>query len=83
MVPVQNKGPVQMSHLEVGSKVLTANGSFQTLYGFAHHNSHTETEFLQIYTNENNNNPLEVSRKHLLFVEGKSLNRAAGVACGA
>lgn len=69
-IPVQNQGPIEMPDLAHGDKVLTASG-YHTLYGFGHQDSQTETEYLQIRTQEYSNKPLEISRDHLLFVVGK------------
>lgn len=70
-IPVQNQGPIEMPNLTHGDKVLTASG-YHTLYGFGHQDSQTETEYLQIHTQEYSSKPLEISRDHLLFVVGKS-----------
>lgn len=59
-----------MTNLRVGDKVLTANG-YQPLYALAHQDSESKVEFLQIRTSEHANNPLEISRQHMIFVVGK------------
>lgn len=69
-IPVQNQGPIEMPKLVHGDKVLTANG-YQTLYGFAHEDIKSPTEFLQIHTKEYPDKPLEITTDHLLFVVGK------------
>lgn len=65
-VEVQNKGPVDMTHLQVGDIVLTGNG-FQPVYSFGHKEVATEQEFLQLYT-ASHEDALELTRDHLVFV---------------
>ena len=66
-VLVQNVGEVPIHNLQVGTKVLTANG-YQTFYGYVHENHHAVTEFLQIHTQQQQGKPLEVSKQHLVFL---------------
>lgn len=59
-----------MPNLVTGDKVLTGNG-YQTLYAFAHQDNQTQTEFLQIHTKADGNNPLEITSQHFVFLVGK------------
>lgn len=64
-----------MTELRVGDLVLTARsrgGTYQPIYAFAHHDNNTLATFLQIYTQGNPTQPLEISHQHLLFGVGKS-----------
>jgi len=76
---------VSMEHLHVGDMVLTGKGGYQMVYSIDHRNPTKFATFLQIsYENEGNTNndnahhalyhatPLEISRKHMMFVEGKN-----------
>jgi hypothetical protein len=69
-VSVLGKGVVAMQDLQVGDKVLSANNRFQTVYTFTHMHRTKTSGFLQIYTEESET-PLELSPKHMLFLEGK------------
>ena len=73
---VEGKGSVTMANLQVGDRVLTSSQQYETVYAFGHHNPSQKATFLQFYTaNSNNNNdnkPLELTHKHMVFVQGKS-----------
>jgi len=80
-VPVENLGPVPMSELTVGIKVLTTKG-FQEIYGFAHFNTTTTTTFLRFQTRDLQSS-LEISGEHLVYIMGESQPvRAATVKVG-
>jgi len=57
-----------MDLIEVGDKVLTRSGEFQTVYTVNHHDAKKSAEFLQIAYGSN---ILEVTPKHMIFVERK------------
>jgi len=70
---VKNKGKVQMSEIEVGDEVLTATGSYETIYTIDHRHPTKSADFLQISYDslgEEAEKPLELSKKHMLFVDG-------------
>merc|ERR1712048_1489259 len=64
-------GRVMMKDLEVGDKVLTASGQYKTMYSMNHRNPNKETEYIQITTNLEEEQPLELTPSHMLFVDGK------------
>jgi hypothetical protein len=68
---VPGKGVVAMQDLQVGDKVLSANNRFQTVFTFTHMDRIKPSVFLQIYT-ESSETPLELSGKHMLFIQGKA-----------
>jgi len=71
---VKDKGKVAMKDLQVGDYVLTSNGQYQTVYTINHFHHTKPTNFLQIRTEmegSENENALEVSPMHLVYVEGK------------
>lgn len=77
IVDVQNEDgefaiKTQMQDLEVGDRVLTASGNYQTIYSFSHRNPTKRTEFVQLYTAADSNTPLELTKGHMVYVEGKS-----------
>lgn len=70
---VKGRGKVQMSEIEVGDEVLTGNGSYETIYTIDHRHPTKSAEFLQIFYDslgEEADKPLELSKKHMLFVDG-------------
>lgn len=66
---VLGKGPTVMKDLQVGDKVFTGS-NYEPVYGFAHLDKTTSAPYLQIHT-ENQKDPLEVSKEHLLLVNDK------------
>ena len=78
LVTVQSKDPKsqssktttkKMHELEIGDSVLTGNGSFQKVYGFAHRHENAIIEFLQVYT-KGKQDPLELTANHLVYKVG-------------
>ena len=67
-VQVFGKGAVEMKNLQVGDEILTAEGSYQSVYAFGHLDKATKGNFIQIKTDQS---VLEVTAEHLLFVDGK------------
>ena len=62
-----NEGHIPMHDLQVGDCILTASGDYKRVYAFGHKTPNTTTDFLRIFT-DGYLNPLEVSPKHLLYV---------------
>jgi len=60
-----------MKDLEVGDRVQTASGLFESVYAFAHHNRNRSTVFLQIRTANLSNETsavLEITGEHLVYL---------------
>lgn len=79
VVTVQtHKGPVTMQDLQIGDRVLTATGTYETVYAFGHYHPSQPAEFLQLHhslgnsNNDNNIKALEVTADHLIFLRGKA-----------
>jgi hypothetical protein len=68
-VEVENKGSVKMADLALGDNVRVSADKFEPVYSFGHKNADTSADFLQIIT-VGYNKPLEVSRDHMVVVEG-------------
>jgi len=66
---VSGKGSVTMDLIEVGDSVLTGSGEFQPVYSIDHRDINKSTKFLQIMFG-NDHNVLEVTPKHMIFMEG-------------
>jgi V8-like Glu-specific endopeptidase len=74
MVEKKDIGNVLMSELKVGDHIRAANGDYTQVYGFSHTNHDVETKFLQLFLEDDElldeyNLPLEITSKHLVFVE--------------
>ncbi|CAB9513220.1 Warthog protein [Seminavis robusta] len=64
------KGQVPMKDLQVGDKILTAQGRYEHVYAFGHYLPNGEAEFLVIETE--GNSQLEITPEHLLYRQGTS-----------
>jgi len=67
---VEGRGKVSMSKIEVGDQVLTSSGKFETVYAMAHRSLTQSAKFIQIFTGDDE--PLELSEKHMVFTEENS-----------
>lgn len=67
---VKGRGETQISKVSIGDSVLVAGGEFEPIYSFGHRNVEGSAEFLQIHTS-NTFAHLEMSRDHMIHVEGK------------
>jgi hypothetical protein len=68
-VQVENKGSVKMADLALGDNVRVSADKFEPVYSFGHKNADASADFLQIIT-VGYSKPLEVSRDHMVVVEG-------------
>jgi hypothetical protein len=73
-VQVLSKGSIAMKDLEVGDQVLvsgstTAASKYEPVYAFGHLDRTKTEKFLQIYTTTGVE-PLEITRRHLVFLDG-------------
>jgi len=77
-VHVKNKGNhIKMKDVEVGDQVMTGTGDYQTVYSIDHRNPTKLTEFVQIsYSDEEA--PIELTARHMIFLEGKENPIPAG-----
>lgn len=57
-----------MRNLAIGDVVKVADGKYEPIYSFGHKNNKSSAEFLQITTNTNR--PLEISKDHMILLEG-------------
>jgi len=79
-VDVLGKGTTRMDQLDVGDKVLGADGTYTTVYSFGHLDAGLLTDFVQIYTS--NKQPLEMTGDHLLYVYNETTGRKSLVPAG-
>ncbi len=68
-VQVQGKGETRMDQLQIGDAVQQLDGSYSTVYSFAHRAPEQMVEYLQIHTTQTKK-PLEISNKHMLYANG-------------
>lgn len=76
------KGKMLLKDLKFGDLILAANKVFQP-FVFDHHAHNTKSsEFVQIHTDESDaiesSNPIELTKDHMIFVDGKDLPILAG-----
>jgi len=65
---VYGKGRVMMKDLNAGDKVLTSDGKHQMMYSMNHYHTSKKTVFVQIKTDLELEQPLELTHNHLLYV---------------
>jgi hypothetical protein len=68
-VEVKNKGLIFMHQLQIGDYVKTGTDdqTYSRVYSFAHLDRQADVEYLQIYV-EAAQQPIEISKKHLLYM---------------
>jgi len=75
-VQVKGKGFLSMYDLQLGDEVLTGDDRYEPVYSFGHHQPTQEAHFLQVRLLSSSSKlrhpPLEISRDHMVFVDGKS-----------
>lgn len=67
---VKGKGLTRMNNIEVGDQVLTVDGVYKTIYSIDHQHPTKLTSFLQIHSSKQHE-PLELTEKHMVFLQGK------------
>jgi len=67
---VETKGKVSIKDVAVGDKVMTASGEYKTVFTISHFHPDQLTSFLSMQT-EMEENPLELTPLHMLFLQGK------------
>jgi hypothetical protein len=76
---VQGQGKVMMRNLKLGDKVLVQGGKYEPVYSFAHHAQDVTSRYHKLVTSDSF---LEVSKDHLVFVEGGRSVPASSVKIG-
>lgn len=66
-------GLIRMDQLQVGDRVRVRDGSFSEIHSFGHWKRDAMANFLRIKTTLNEQQPLEITEEHLLYVNGKLL----------
>lgn len=86
MVEVKDKGSILMSELQIGDYVKSSNvdterETFSRVYSIAHLKRDVQVEYLQIYV-DTAQQPLEISKQHLLYLGNNELVPAENVRIG-
>ena len=67
-VRVQNNGWIPMSSVKMGDKVLVSEGKYEEVYSFGHRNVAESAQFLQIFSDDSDHQPIEISTDHLILL---------------
>ena len=76
---VQGQGTVLMRNVKLGDKILVQGGKYEPVYSFGHHSEHAEHRYLKLVAP---GRTLEISKDHLVFVEGGRVVPASSVKVG-
>eukprot|EP00540_Astrosyne_radiata_P003647 CAMPEP_0116866424 /NCGR_PEP_ID=MMETSP0418-20121206/26013_1 /TAXON_ID=1158023 /ORGANISM="Astrosyne radiata, Strain 13vi08-1A" /LENGTH=482 /DNA_ID=CAMNT_0004502041 /DNA_START=88 /DNA_END=1536 /DNA_ORIENTATION=- len=77
-VEVEGGDKIMMKDLRIGDSVLVDQANkYEPVYSFGHHQRSMDTEFLQLHTTSSKNAALELTRDHMVFVEGRALPASA------
>jgi hypothetical protein len=76
-VELEDGSSLQMKDLSLGDRVKTGEGTFESVYTFAHYHHEIEAEFVQIFA-KSMSKPLELSADHMVFLHGKVAPAPAG-----
>jgi hypothetical protein len=78
-VEIQNRGAVNMRDLSLGDQVLVSleGNKYEPVYSFGHLDKSTPTNYLQFHPSN-----LEMTRNHMVFVEGEGAIPASRVRVG-
>lgn len=68
-----------MKELRLGDEVLTEGEAYETIYSFGHFSPDAEAEYVQLSTGSH---LLELSKDHMVFIEGKRAIPASSVNVG-
>jgi len=77
IVIAEGKGRVSIKDVAIGDKVMTASGNYKTIFTISHSHPDKLTNFLRIHTNMKDENPIELTPLHMLFLEGERYPVAA------
>lgn len=81
VVEVVDRGLITMENLKINDEVYIGKGTFSRVYSFGHYNKETNGEYLQLFC-DGLDGPLEISKDHMLFVEGRGAIPAAQISVG-
>jgi hypothetical protein len=76
-VQVKDKGAILMQDVQIGDEVMVAKNTYDTVYSFGHRHELVEAEFLQLLPTA-----LEITKDHMVFVEGGHSVPASSIQVG-
>jgi hypothetical protein len=82
IVEVQGKGMVKMDTVRIGDFVRVADNQFSQIYSFGHLDKEMVAEYLQIFSGNAHDAPLEVTRNHMVYVSTGQIVLALQVRVG-
>jgi hypothetical protein len=82
IVEVYGKGMVKMDTLRIGDFVRVADHQFSQIYSFSHIDKELVAEYLQFFSGNAHNEPLEVTPDHMIYVSKGQIVRASQVRVG-
>mmetsp|Transcript_32279 Transcript_32279/g.53362 ORF Transcript_32279/g.53362 Transcript_32279/m.53362 type:complete len:427 (+) Transcript_32279:834-2114(+) len=65
---VEGRGQVLMANIKLGDKILVQGGTYEPVYSFGHRDESSEVDYLTIVTSAPR--PLEISKDHMVFLQG-------------
>mmetsp|Transcript_9052 Transcript_9052/g.13902 ORF Transcript_9052/g.13902 Transcript_9052/m.13902 type:complete len:949 (-) Transcript_9052:79-2925(-) len=76
---VLGKGEVQLKDLQLGDRVLVEGQTYEKVYSFGHRSRDMKADYLELSTASRK---LEISKKHMIFVEGGHAIPASSIKLG-
>jgi len=80
-VNVADRGVIQMRDLKIGDKVQVGRDGYSRVYSFGHYDKDVVVEFLKLHST-GLEQPLEISKDHMVFVENRGAVPASTVDVG-
>jgi Hint module len=81
-VHVESKGWVTMAALQIGDRVLVNGNKYEPVYSFGHRDAGGYGEYLEIHSNSTSDDPLHISRNHMILLGGERWVPASAVRVG-
>ena len=81
-VHVESNGWVTMAALQIGDRVLVNGNKYEPVYSFGHRDAEEYGEYLEIYSNSTSDDPLHISRNHMILLGGERWVPASAVRVG-
>jgi plastocyanin len=81
-VHVESKGWATMAALQIGDRVLVNGNKYEPVYSFGHRDAEGYGEYLEIHSNTTSDDPLHISRNHMILLGGERWVPASAVRVG-
>jgi len=80
LVEVEDRGNVELRDIQLGDKILVANGVYEPVYSFAHYDPLTTQTFVKLVLNSGEE--LSLSRSHMIMTKNKGVVPASLIEIG-